>query len=42
MQLIPRRVDLPIRGLDLALVEILVGRDGGSGQLLVQGQEAPA
>jgi hypothetical protein len=27
---------LPVGGLDLTLVELLVGRDGGGGQFLVQ------
>jgi hypothetical protein len=36
IQLIHQSVNLPVRGLDLPLVELLVGRDSGSGQLFVQ------
>jgi hypothetical protein len=40
IQLIHQRVDLLIGGLDVALVELLVGGDGGGGHFLVQVQHA--
>jgi len=36
IQLVHQPVNLPVGGLDLALVELLVGGNGGGGELLVQ------
>jgi len=40
IQSIDQRIDLLIGGVDLALLELLVGGDGSGGQLLVQVQHA--
>ena len=40
IQPIHQRVNLPVCGLDLALIELLIGGNGGVGELLVQCQHA--